>query len=163
MYSYYKKKSLKPFLKVCPLPLIWKLAEQLADQLSGPDPQGWLQSIIHSIGSEIITLIIVLMVICILYQCLSTKIVQTKQTHLVRTFFNKVSTVTPNYEKIKKGGIVRGRSTLRKPICCTFLPLCAISQGFSVPYQFLFQERVELHAVLRTEIMGKGTCLDSFQ
>ena len=58
---------------------------------------------------------------------------------------------------------VRGRSTLRNPICCTFLPLCATSQGFSVPYQFLFREWVELHAVLRTELMGKGTCLDSFQ
>ena len=43
------------------------------------------------------------MVICILYQCLSIKIVQTKQTHLVRTFLTKVSTVTPNYEKIKRG------------------------------------------------------------
>ena len=31
---------------------------------------------------------------------------------------------------------VRGCSTLRDPICC-FLPLCAISQGLSVPYQFL--------------------------
>ena len=102
MYNYYKKKSLKPFLKVFPLPLIWKLAEQLSDQLSGLDPRGWLQSIIYSIGSEIITLIIVLMVICILYQYLSIKIVQTKQTHLVRTFLTKVSTVTPNYEKIKK-------------------------------------------------------------
>ena len=30
---------------------------------------------------------------------------------------------------------VRGRSTLRDPICC-FLPLCAVSQGLSVPYQF---------------------------
>ena len=41
--------------------------------------------------------------------------------------------------------------------------LFSISQGFSVPYQFLFQEQVELDAVLRTEIMGKGTCLDSSQ
>ena len=30
---------------------------------------------------------------------------------------------------------VRGHSTLRDPIC--FLPLCVISQGHSVPYQFL--------------------------
>ena len=44
---------------------------------------------------------------------------------------------------------VRGR--LRNPVCCIFLPLCAISQGFSVPYQFLFWEWVELRAVLRTE------------
>ena len=60
-----------------------------------------------------------------------------------------------------RGSCVRGH--LRNPVCCTFLPLCASSQGFSVPYQFLFEEWVELHAVLRTEIMGKGTCLDSFQ
>ena len=33
---------------------------------------------------------------------------------------------------------VRGRLTLRNQICCIFLPLCAISQRFSVPYQFLF-------------------------
>ena len=64
---------------------------------------------------------------------------------------------------INKMGFVRGHLTLRNPICCIFLPLCAISQGFSVPYQFLFQEQVELDAVLRTEIMGKGTCLDSSQ
>lgn len=44
-----------------------------------------------------------------------------------------------------------------------FFPLCAISQGFSVPYQFLLGERVKLHTVLITEITGRGTCLDSFQ
>ena len=48
-------------------------------------------------------LIIVLVIIFVVYRCLSTKIVQTKQTQLVRAFFTKVSTVTPNYEKIKKG------------------------------------------------------------
>ena len=42
--------------------------------------------------------------------------------------------------KSSRQKIVRGHSTLRNPICCIFLPLCAISQGFSVPYQFLFQE-----------------------
>ena len=31
---------------------------------------------------------------------------------------------------------VRGRSTLRDPICY-FLILCAVSQGLSIPYQFL--------------------------
>ena len=30
----------------------------------------------------------------------------------------------------------RGRSALRDPICYSFL-LCAVSQGFSIPYQFL--------------------------
>ena len=58
---------------------------------------------------------------------------------------------------------VRGHLTLRNPICYIFLPLCAISQRLSVPYQFLFREQVELHTVLRTEIMRKGICLDSFQ
>ena len=32
--------------------------------------------------------------------------------------------------------------------------LFSVSQGFSVPCQFIFQERAELHAVLRTEVIG---------
>ena len=32
--------------------------------------------------------------------------------------------------------------------------LFSISQGFSLPYQFLFQKWVKLHAVLRTEVTG---------
>ena len=79
------------------------LAEQLADQLSGLDPQRWFQGITHSIGSGTITVIITLVIIIVTYRCLSTKIVQTKQTHLLRAFFTKVSTVIPNYEKVKKG------------------------------------------------------------
>ena len=78
-------------------------------------------------------MITVLVIIFVVYQCLPTKIVQTKQTQLVRAFLTKVSIVTP---KNKKGGTVRGRSTLRDPIR-HFLPLCAVSQGFSIPYQFL--------------------------
>ena len=65
------------------------LAEQLADQLSGLDPRGWFESITHSIGSGVITLIIILVIIFVVYRCLSTKIVQTKQTQLVRAFFTK--------------------------------------------------------------------------
>ena len=103
------------------------------------------------------------MIIFVVYQCLSIKFVQTKQTQLVRAFFTKVSTVTPNYEKIKKGGIVRGCSTLRNPVCCLFF-LCV---PFLKDSLFLIssgkQERAELHAALRTEIMGKSTCLDYFQ
>ena len=64
-------------------------AEQLADQLSGLDPRGWFESITHSIGSGVITLIIILVIIFVVYRCLSTKIVQTKQTQLVRAFFTK--------------------------------------------------------------------------
>ena len=77
-------------------------------------------------------MITVLVIIFVVYQCLPTKIVQTKQTQFVRAFLTKVSTVIP---KNKKEGIISGRSTLRDPIC--FLPLCAVSQGFSTPYQFL--------------------------
>ena len=65
------------------------LAEQLADQLSVLDPRRWLQSITHSIGSGTIMLIIILVIIFVIYRCLSTKIVQTKQTQLVRAFFHK--------------------------------------------------------------------------
>ena len=78
------------------------LAEQLADQLSGLDPQRWFQGITHSIGSGTITLITILVIIFVIYRCFSTKIVQTKQLRLVRAFFTKVSRVIPNYEKIKK-------------------------------------------------------------
>ena len=46
-----------------------------------------------------------------------------------------------------------------------FLPLCAIFQGLSVPYQFLEYRNQQscMHAALRTEIVGKSTCLDSIQ
>ena len=56
---------------------------------------------------------------------------------------------------------VRGRSTLRDPICSYFV--CCFSRTLyflSVPGK---QEQAELHAVLRTEIMRRGTCLNSFQ
>ena len=52
---------------------------------------------------------------------------------------------------------VKGRSTLRDPIC--FFPLCAISQGLcslSVPGK---QEPAELHTVLRTEDREEGPLL----
>ena len=65
------------------------LSEQLADQLSGLDPQRWFQSITHSIGSGTITLVIVLAIIFVVYSCLSATIVKTKQTQMVRTFFYK--------------------------------------------------------------------------
>ena len=43
------------------------LAEQLTDQLPGLDPRGWFQSIVHSIGSRVVMLIIILVVIFIVY------------------------------------------------------------------------------------------------
>ena len=81
------------------------------------------------------TLIIILMVIFVVYRCLSTKIVQTKQTRLVRAFFTKVSTVASNYEK--KRGNCQGTVNFKGSNMLYFLPLCAVSQGLSVPYQFL--------------------------
>ena len=43
------------------------LAQQLADQLSGLDPQRWFQGITHSIGSGTIMLIIILVIIILTY------------------------------------------------------------------------------------------------
>ena len=83
------------------------LAEQLTDQLSGLGLRGWFQSITYCVGSATIMLIIVLVIIFVVYRCLSTKIVQTKQTHLLRVFFTQVSTVISNYEKVKKGELSR--------------------------------------------------------
>ena len=63
------------------------LAEQLAEELSGLDPQGWFQRITHSFGSGTVTLVIVLVIIFVVYHFLSIRLVNTKQTQLVRTFF----------------------------------------------------------------------------
>ena len=107
MYNYCQRKSLKLFLKICPLPLIWKL--QL-NKLSGLDARGWFQSITHSIGSEIVTLVIVLIIIFVVYRRLSIRLVNTNQTHLVKTFsFFLFSFFLNKYNKI--GGIVRKHLT----------------------------------------------------
>ena len=76
------------------------------------------------------------MITFVVYQCLSTKTVQTKQTQLVPAFFTKSIYSHPQLWKNKKGGIVRGRSTLRDPIYCIFF-LCVPFLRDSVPYQFL--------------------------
>ena len=74
-----QKESSETFSKTLPSSnYLETLAEQLSDQLSGLDPRGWFQSITHSIGSGTIMLIIVLVIIFVVYCCLSTKIVQTK-------------------------------------------------------------------------------------
>ena len=91
-----QKEILETFSKSLPASnILGTLAEQLADQLSALDPRRWLQSITHSIASGTITLIIILVIVFVIYPCLSTKIVQTKQTQLVRAFLTKI---------IKKGG-----------------------------------------------------------
>ena len=50
--------------------------------------------------------------------------------------FQKIAEEKTLPNSFYKATIVRGRSALRDPICYSFL-LCAISQGFSIPYQFL--------------------------
>ena len=91
MYNYYKRKSLKLFSKNLPSSTnLETLAEQLADQLSGLDPRGWFQSITHCIGSGTVTLVIVLVIIFVVYHCLSIRLVNTKQTQLLRTFFTNI-------------------------------------------------------------------------
>ena len=86
-----QKEILETFSKSLPSPNnLETLAEQLVAQLSGLDPRRWFQGITHSIGSGTINtdnypgdykLVI--------NQCHSTKIVQTKQTQLVRAFSTK--------------------------------------------------------------------------
>ena len=123
----FKKKIFRAFPKSLPSSNnLETSAEQLAGQLSGLNPRGWFQSITHSIGSGSVTLIIVLIIIFVIYRCLLSKIVQTKQTQLVRTFFTKI---------IKRGNC-QGTFNF-KEFTCYFLLLCAVSQGHSVPYQFL--------------------------
>ena len=128
MYNYCIRKSLKLFLKICPLPLIWKL--QL-NKLPGLDPRGWFQSITHSIGSGTISLVIVLIIIFVVYHCLSIRLVNTNQTHLVKTFsfflfsfffFNR-------YNKI--GGIVRKHLT--GGLLCAVLDLSGILCSLLIP------------------------------
>ena len=48
------------------------LAEQLVDQLSGLHSRRWFQSFTHSIWSGAVTLVIVLVIIFVIYRCLST-------------------------------------------------------------------------------------------
>ena len=62
------------------------LGKQLVDQLYGLDSRRWFQSMTHSIGSGTVTLVIVLVIIFVFYHCLSIRLVNTNQTHLVRTF-----------------------------------------------------------------------------
>ena len=126
------------------------LSKQLADQLCGLDPQGWFQRITRTSGSGAIMLIIILVIIFVVYWCFSTKIVQTKQTQLVRAFFTKSIYSHPQLWKNKKGGIVRGHSTLRDPICCIFFlcvpflkTLCSLSvsgKHWESPWLALFND-----------------------
>ena len=91
------------------------LAEQLADQLSGLDPRGWFQSITHSIGSGTVTLMIVLVIIFVVYRCLSIRLA------------NSIGQ-DPFYKYNKIGAIVRNHLT------GGFLWLFWICHESSVPY-----------------------------
>ena len=128
MYNYCKKKkSLKLFLKICPLPLIWKL--QL-NKLSGLDPRGWFQSITHSIGSKTVTLVIVLIIIFVVYHHLSIRLVNTNQTHLVKTFFSflsffffyKYNKIAGIVRKHLTGGFLSAVSDLSGILCSLLIP-----------------------------------------
>ena len=52
------------------------LAEQPADQLSGLDPRGWLQSITLSTGSGTVILVTVLTIIFVVHCCLHAKLLE---------------------------------------------------------------------------------------
>ena len=52
------------------------LAEQPADQLSGLDPRGRLQSITHSIGSGTVTFVIAWTIIFVVHCCLHAKLLE---------------------------------------------------------------------------------------
>ena len=121
MYNYCKRKSLKLFLNISPLPLIWKLK---LNKLSRLDPQGWFQSITHSNGFGTVTLVIVLITIFIVNHCLSIRLVNTNQSHLVRTFF-----FFNIYNKI--GGIVRKHLT--GGFLCAVLDLSGILCSLLIP------------------------------
>ena len=86
-----QKEILETFSKCLPFSInLETLVEQLAVQLSGLHPRGWFQNITHSIRSGTVTLVIVLVIIFVLYCCLSIRLVNTKQTQLVRTFFTNI-------------------------------------------------------------------------
>ena len=98
--QFLQKEILETFSKSLPFSKnLETLAEQLADQVSGLDLRRWFQSITHSIGSGTTTLVIILVIIFVIYRCLSTKIVQTKQTQFVRAFFTKYLQSPPIMKK----------------------------------------------------------------
>ena len=90
MYNCCKRKSLKPSLRVYPLPTIWKpqLNSSLLNYL-GQTLEDGFKALHIVLDLELLTLIIILVIILVINRCLSTKIVQTKQTQLVRTFSTK--------------------------------------------------------------------------
>ena len=95
------------------------LAEPLVDQLSGLDPWGWFQSVTHSIRSGTVTLVIALVIIFVVYCCLSIMLVKTNKNSIGQDLFNKYN---------KTGGIVRKH--LQEASCVLF----RIRHESSVPY-----------------------------
>ena len=63
------------------------LAEQPADQLSGLDPRGWLQSITLSTGSGTVILVIVLTIIFVVHRCLHAKLLELKNSNGQNPFY----------------------------------------------------------------------------
>ena len=86
-----QKEIFETFSKCLSSPIYLETSvEQLTDQLSRSDPQRWFQSITHNIRSGTVTLVIVLVIIFVIYCCLSIRLVNINQTHLVRTFFTNI-------------------------------------------------------------------------
>ena len=78
-----QKKIFKTFSKR--LPSSTNL-ETLAEQIIWARPRRWFQSITHSVGFGTVTSVIVLIIVFVVYCCLSIRLVNTNQAHLVRTF-----------------------------------------------------------------------------
>ena len=119
MYNYCKRKSLK-LLNVCSLPLIQKL--QL-NKLSRLDPQGWFQSITHSIGSKTVTLVFILIIVFVVYRCLSIRLVNTKLIWSGPFFFFFLTNII--------GGIVRKH--LKRGFLCAVLDLSGTLWPLLIP------------------------------
>ena len=119
MYNYCKRKSLKLFLNFGPLPLIWNL---WLNKLSRLNPQGWFQSITHSIGSKTVTLVIVVIIVFAVCH-LSIRLVNTNKTHLVKTLFF--------YKYNKIGRIVRKHLT--RGFLCAVLDLSGTLWPLLIP------------------------------
>ena len=82
------------------------LAEQPADQLSGLDPRGRLQSITHSIGSGTVTFVIAWTIIFVVHCCLHAKLLE----------LNKLKWSEPF---LQISGNCQGMFNRRIPMCCS--------------------------------------------
>ena len=90
MYNYCKRKIFKTFSKNLPSS---PNLETLAEQIIRARPMRMVSKYYHSIRSGTVTLVIVLIIIFVVYHRLSIRLVNTNQTHLVKTFFYKYNKI----------------------------------------------------------------------